>query len=93
MRLKFAALLLASVGLGAVQPAVAADLPVGIEMHKTADQPHVVTEAVSHFIRALAEAVANGVGRNAITLPPRITIPVNSTAQCSHRSLTWPVPP
>ena len=36
---------------------VAADLPVGIEMHKFADQPHVVTEAVGHFVQALAEAV------------------------------------
>ena len=43
--------------LDALMATVAADLPVGIEMHKTADQPHVVTEAVSHFIRALAEAV------------------------------------
>ena len=36
---------------------VAADLPVGIEMAKFADQPHVVEEAVGHFVRALAEAV------------------------------------
>lgn len=34
-----------------------ATLPLGIEMHRVADQPHVVTEAVGHFIRALAEAV------------------------------------
>lgn len=33
------------------------DLPVGIEMHKFADQPHVVEEAVGHFVKALAEAV------------------------------------
>ncbi|WP_347267354.1 efflux RND transporter permease subunit [Paracoccus sp. (in: a-proteobacteria)] len=37
---------------------VARDLPIGIDMAKFADQPHVVDEAVSHFIRALAEAVA-----------------------------------
>ncbi len=37
---------------------IAADLPVGIEMHKFADQPQVVKDAVGHFITALAEAVA-----------------------------------
>lgn len=36
---------------------VARDLPIGIEMAKTADQPHVVEEAVGHFVQALAEAV------------------------------------
>ncbi len=36
---------------------VAADLPIGIEMAKVADQPHVVDHAVGHFVRALAEAV------------------------------------
>lgn len=33
------------------------ELPIGIEMAKFADQPHVVKEAVGHFVRALAEAV------------------------------------
>lgn len=37
---------------------IARDLPIGIEMHKFADQPHVVAEAVGHFVQALAEAVA-----------------------------------
>ncbi|WBU53158.1 efflux RND transporter permease subunit [Paracoccus sp. SCSIO 75233] len=37
---------------------IAADLPIGIEMAKVADQPHVVDEAVGHFVRALVEAVA-----------------------------------
>ncbi|MFD1883712.1 efflux RND transporter permease subunit [Paracoccus pacificus] len=37
---------------------IAEDLPIGIEMHKVADQPRVVDEAVGHFVRALAEAVA-----------------------------------
>jgi len=37
---------------------VAGNLPIGIEMAKFADQPHVVDEAVGHFVRALAEAVA-----------------------------------
>ncbi|PZO67295.1 MAG: ACR family transporter [Paracoccus denitrificans] len=43
--------------LDALMARVAADLPVGIEMHKFADQPHVVTDAVGHFITALVEAV------------------------------------
>ncbi|RJE79298.1 efflux RND transporter permease subunit [Paracoccus sp. JM45] len=36
---------------------IAADLPVGITMSKFADQPHVVDDAVGHFVKALAEAV------------------------------------
>lgn len=36
---------------------VARTLPIGIEMAKFADQPHVVDEAVGHFVRALVEAV------------------------------------
>ena len=36
---------------------IEAGLPVGIELHKVADQPHVVDESVNHFIRALVEAV------------------------------------
>ena len=43
--------------LDGLMTAVAADLPVGIQMHKFADQPHVVQDAVGHFVRALAEAV------------------------------------
>ncbi|HRO15888.1 MAG TPA: efflux RND transporter permease subunit [Paracoccus sp. (in: a-proteobacteria)] len=43
--------------LDALMEEVAADLPIGIEMHKFADQPHVVEEAVGHFVQALAEAV------------------------------------
>ncbi|MAY87677.1 MAG: ACR family transporter [Pseudooceanicola sp.] len=35
-----------------------ADLPIGIEIHQVADQPHVVQYAVNHFLQALAEAVA-----------------------------------
>lgn len=37
---------------------VAQELPVGIEMAKFVDQPHVVDDAVGHFVRALVEAVA-----------------------------------
>ncbi|MFV0301878.1 MAG: efflux RND transporter permease subunit [Paracoccus sp. (in: a-proteobacteria)] len=43
--------------LDALMAGIAADLPIGIEMVKFADQPHVVKEAVGHFIKALAEAV------------------------------------
>ncbi len=42
----------------ALMARVGQDLPIGISMHKLADQPHVVDEAVGHFIRALIEAVA-----------------------------------
>jgi multidrug efflux pump subunit AcrB len=34
-----------------------AKLPVGIEIHKVADQPVVVEESVNHFLRSLVEAV------------------------------------
>ncbi|MTE00436.1 AcrB/AcrD/AcrF family protein [Paracoccus sp. YIM 132242] len=43
--------------LDALMGRVAAELPVGIEMAKIADQPHVVDYAVDHFVKALAEAV------------------------------------
>ncbi|SEN61545.1 Multidrug efflux pump subunit AcrB [Paracoccus alcaliphilus] len=43
--------------LDGLMAAVSADLPVGIEMAKFADQPQVVKHAVGHFIQALAEAV------------------------------------
>ncbi len=36
---------------------VKADLPIGIDIHQVADQPAVVDSAVSHFLRALLEAV------------------------------------
>lgn len=35
-----------------------AELPIGIDIHQVANQPHVVDQAVSHFIQALFEAVA-----------------------------------
>ena len=43
--------------LDALMDRVAADLPIGLEMAKIADQPHVVDHAVGHFVQALAEAV------------------------------------
>ena len=43
--------------LDALMQRVQAELPIGIEIHQVADQPHAVDEAVGHFIQALAEAV------------------------------------
>lgn len=43
--------------LDALMARIAADLPIGIEMAKFADQPKVVEYAVGHFVKALAEAV------------------------------------
>jgi len=34
-----------------------AELPIGVEIHQVADQPHVVEEAVGHFLQALLEAI------------------------------------
>ncbi|WP_337459419.1 efflux RND transporter permease subunit [Oceanicola sp. S124] len=43
--------------LHALMERVAAELPVGIEMHLVADQPHVVDHSINHFVKALVEAV------------------------------------
>lgn len=43
--------------LSAVIERVQAELPIGIEIHQVADQPHVVEESVNHFLQALLEAV------------------------------------
>ncbi|MDD3020131.1 MAG: efflux RND transporter permease subunit [Alphaproteobacteria bacterium] len=37
---------------------IKSDLPIGIEMHLVANQPHVVHESVDEFMKALKEAVA-----------------------------------
>ncbi len=34
-----------------------AEMPVGVEIRKVADQPHAVDEAVGHFLRAFVEAI------------------------------------
>ena len=44
--------------LDALMARVEAEQPIGIEIHKVADQPKVVEESVDHFIKALVEAVA-----------------------------------
>ncbi len=43
--------------LDEVMAGAEATLPVGIEIHQVANQPHVVEQAVGHFLQALAEAV------------------------------------
>jgi multidrug efflux pump subunit AcrB len=44
--------------LDAMMARISAEMPIGIEMYKVADQPHVVEESVAHFVQALVEAVA-----------------------------------
>ncbi|MFV0293433.1 MAG: efflux RND transporter permease subunit [Paracoccus sp. (in: a-proteobacteria)] len=58
---------------------IAGDLPVGIEMAKFADQPHVVDEAVSHFVQALIEAVAIVLAVSFISLGLRAGMVVTMT--------------
>jgi multidrug efflux pump len=43
--------------LSAVMDRAQAEMPIGIELHQVADQPHVVEESVNHFLQALLEAV------------------------------------
>ncbi|HWT59228.1 MAG TPA: efflux RND transporter permease subunit [Rhizobium sp.] len=43
--------------LDAQMKRVVADLPIGVDVHRISDQPHVVDEAVSGFTRALFEAI------------------------------------
>ena len=43
--------------LSAAMDEFEASLPIGVSIHQVADQPHVVEEAVGHFIQALIEAV------------------------------------
>ncbi|MBB3523365.1 MULTISPECIES: efflux RND transporter permease subunit [Rhizobium] len=44
-------------GLDAQMKRVVGDLPIGVDVHRVSDQPHVVDEAVSGFTRALFEAI------------------------------------
>lgn len=43
--------------LDAVIEHAISELPIGIEIHQIANQPHVVDEAVGHFVQALVEAI------------------------------------
>jgi len=45
------------VGLEEAITRIEADLPVGIDVHRVADQPVVVEESVGHFTKALSEAI------------------------------------
>jgi multidrug efflux pump subunit AcrB len=44
--------------IGRAVASLRANLPVGIEMHSVAEQPHVVQESVTEFLLALGEAIA-----------------------------------
>jgi multidrug efflux pump subunit AcrB len=46
------------VGLEKELKRIESDLPVGIDVHRVANQPEVVDESVSHFTRGLFEAIA-----------------------------------
>jgi multidrug efflux pump subunit AcrB len=65
--------------LEAVMAEVAAALPIGIEMSKVADQPHVVDEAVDHFVRAFVEAVLIVLAVSFISLGLRAGLVVTMT--------------
>ncbi len=58
---------------------IAADLPLGIELHKVADQPLVVEESVNHFLRALAEAVIIVLAVSFVSLGMRAGLVVTMT--------------
>jgi len=66
-------------GLTAVMSQVQAELPLGIEMHLVADQPRVVEESVSHFVRALIEAVVIVLAVSFISLGWRAGLVVTMT--------------
>src|SRR5258706_4617047 len=40
--------------------AIAAELPVGIEVTQIADQPHIVEQSISEFVQTLAAALSIG---------------------------------
>ncbi|SEN81446.1 Multidrug efflux pump subunit AcrB [Gemmobacter aquatilis] len=58
---------------------LSAQLPVGIELHKVADQPHVVEESVNHFLRALIEAVVIVLAVSFVSLGMRAGLVVTMT--------------
>ena len=65
--------------LDALMEEIASKLPIGIEMHKVADQPHVVEESVGHFIRALIEAVVIVLAVSFVSLGLRAGLVVTMT--------------
>ncbi|MCB2094196.1 MAG: efflux RND transporter permease subunit [Rhodobacteraceae bacterium] len=56
-----------------------ADLPIGLQIHQVTDQPHVVDEAVGHFLRALLEAVLIVLAVSFISLGVRAGLVVTLT--------------
>ena len=58
---------------------VEARLPVGIELHKVSDQPKVVEDSVSHFLRALVEAVVIVLAVSFVSLGVRAGLVVTMT--------------
>ncbi|GIX13491.1 MAG: ACR family transporter [Paracoccaceae bacterium] len=56
-----------------------AALPVGIEIHQIANQPHVVADAVGHFLQALLEAVLIVLAVSFISLGLRAGLVVTMT--------------
>ena len=65
--------------LTAVMTLAQADMPIGITIHQVADQPHVVDEAVGHFIQALIEAVLIVLAVSFISLGVRAGLVVTIT--------------
>ena len=62
-----------------VMEQMAPTLPVGIDLHKVADQPTVVEESVNHFLRALVEAVVIVLGVSFVSLGVRAGLVVTMT--------------
>ncbi len=62
-----------------VMAAARASLPIGIDFHQAAQQPHVVDEAVSHFLQALLKAVLIVLAVSFSSLGPRAGLVVALT--------------
>ncbi|MBU2357949.1 MAG: efflux RND transporter permease subunit, partial [Alphaproteobacteria bacterium] len=62
-----------------VMDRVQGDLPIGIQVHQVSNQPEVVQESVSHFIRALVEAVVIVLAVSFISLGLRAGLVVTLT--------------
>jgi multidrug efflux pump subunit AcrB len=65
--------------LDAAMTEVRATLPIGIEMYRVADQPHVVEEAVGHFTQSFVEAVAIVLAVSFVSLGLRAGLVVTMT--------------
>ncbi|MBI1418604.1 MAG: AcrB/AcrD/AcrF family protein [Limimaricola sp.] len=65
--------------LDTLMTGIAAKLPIGLEMHKVADQPKVVADSVDHFLKALVEAVVIVLAVSFISLGMRAGLVVTMT--------------